>query len=66
MSGTEYWGTQSGGANNRQGWPLDHECRGPNTGGPKVVDRIENYNFHIDHVNIQDCLIISNFKFQNL
>ena len=32
----------------------------------KVVDRIENYNFHIDYINIQDCLIILNFKFQNL
>ena len=32
----------------------------------KVVDRIENYNFHIDHINIQDCLIILNFKFQDL
>ena len=32
----------------------------------KVVDRIENCNFHIDHISIQDCLIILNFKFQNL
>ena len=30
----------------------------------KVVDRIENYNFYIDHINIQYCLLILNFKFQ--
>ena len=30
----------------------------------KVVDYINKYNFHIDHVNIRDFLLILNFKFQ--
>ena len=32
----------------------------------KGVDPIENYNFHIEHINIQYCLIILNFKFQKI
>ena len=31
--------------------------------GYKGVDRINNYNFYIHHINIQDFLIILNFKF---
>ena len=32
----------------------------------KIVDRIENYNLYVDHVNMLGCLKILNFKIQNI